>query len=398
MVVVIDIGSAETKVLLADPFSSRIAGVACGKTEGMEKGEIVDLKKLNSSVHKVIRAAEENSGNGEFRGRYACLTISSVAVSGAQIKGCTSVKNDSRRVSREDMETAREDACSNSLPAGSVLVHRLKQGYVLDNEACANPEDKISKTGQLLYNMWRICAGRSYLEELVQIPNNFSLEVKWLYCASLAADEALSDVAAGNKNRLVIDIGAGTTDYALFQDGVLSCTGVIPVGGGHITNDIAWAFQTNTKIAEGLKISHASARVGGNDHNKTISLLDNDGNYSQFIINFVVNQRVSELFELVKKELPAQAKLEIVKLTGGTSKLREIGDVAAEIFGARVKIDAPHFVFSSAPENFAGVCEDPKYSAMIGAYLWLVKSFSKKSPARRLGGVLGVLQRIFLPQ
>ncbi len=398
---IIDIGSAETKVLLANPFSpSGVIGFACGKTEGMKKGEIVDLPKLNASVHAVIHEAEKNVGDGEIHGSYACLAISSVAVSGEQIVGYTSAKGATHKVSEEDMEAACEDAYSNTIPSEYTLVHRIKQGYVLDGEACENPKEKTCKTS-LSYKMWRVCARVDYLTNLIQIPNGLSLEVKRLFLASLASDEALSDSESyDKKNRLIIDIGAGTTDYVLFQNGIVCWTGVIPVGGEHITNDISQALHTSTKIAEALKVSRASALVLPNDHNETITSMDNNAfgsdTYSQFVINYVVNLRVMELFEIIRSELPKPIVIELVKLTGGTSQLNRIGEVAAKIFNTKVVTDAPNCVFPDMPEKFAKECRDPKYSTVLGTFSLLSKGLSKKNTTKaREKRASGMLDKIF---
>ncbi len=393
---IIDIGSAETKVLLANPFSTRVIGFACGKTEGMKKGEIVDLPKLNASVHEVIQKAEAISGDGGVHGSYACLTISSVAVLGEQISGYTSVKDPSHKVGENDMRAAREDAYSNPAPQGYALVHRIRQEYSLDDQKCENPEGKICNTS-LSYSMWRICAKRDYLGNLLQIPNGLSLEVKRLFLASLASDAALSDSDSyDKKNRLVIDIGAGTTDYIFYQNGVVCATGVIPVGGEHITNDISVKLQTSPKTAERLKISHACACVHPSAAHETIKPLDNDAlasdTYSQYVIDYVVNLRVLELFSLVKDELPRPAMIDVVKLTGGTSLLKEIGNAAAQIFGTDVVQDAPNCVFPDMPGNFAAECRDPKYSTVLGAFLLLSKELRRSSTQRKDGSLSGLIK------
>ncbi len=382
---IIDIGSAETKVILADPIAGTIFGVAVGKTSGMQKGEIGNLKDLNSSVHDVIRAAEESTEGLEIRGNYACLTISSVDVAGTQIRGYTSVKDDRGKVSKGDMEAAREDAYSNSLPPETALVHCVKQDYVIDGkDSCENPEGKVGR--RISYGMWRVCAGTKYLTELVQIPNAFSLKVERIFLAALAADKALSDSVFADKNRLVIDIGAGTTDYALFQENILTKTGVVPVGGEHITNDIAQAIRAGNRVAERLKISHASALVRENDASETIMMVEEtqknsfggDKSYSKFVINFVVNLRVEELFELIKKELPAGTTIDVVKLVGGSSRLKEIDVVSEKIFSAQSSVELPNFSFVSVPEKFTEMLSDPKFSAAVGALALLVKGASTK--------------------
>ena len=364
IVAFIDIGSAETKVFIAEIFPQiNIVGVSSGKTDGMSKGEIVNLAALKESVHTVIRDAEEIAG-AATQIRRACLAISSMDVGGMQVSGLTSVKSDDAAVSREDMHAARVDAYCRKCPAGRTIVHRLKQSFVLDSAVMENPEGRRGE--KLAYDMWLVDAETKYLTELIQIPNNYGMRVEELFLASLASAAAVSTGSENDKNRLVIDIGAGTTDYILYQNGIVRKTGVVPVGGAHITNDISSAMRTSTDRAEWLKKEAGRAFLKDEDINSEIAIMPTESDLAEFTekvsrykLNYVISMRVFETFELVKKALGEDANISGVHLTGGTSKLKGIAYVAAEVFNCEVVSAEPNCAF-------ARTFSDPKFSTVVG--------------------------------
>ena len=208
-----------------------------------------------------------------------------------------------------------------------------------------------------------IQGSKSYLGEMVQIANQYNLRVTELFAASLASAEATKLGSYYDKNRLVIDIGAGTTDFAYFDDeGTLGFTGVLPVGGMNINRDITFGMHVKNENAEKLKKEHASAIPSVEDIGVEIALLP-DRTFNRYTLNTIVNVRVKELFETVRDALPPRIKISNIVITGGSAKLKDIAVVAQDAFqgyGANVLISEPKL--NGIDEGF----KDPVYSTVIG--------------------------------
>lgn len=390
---VIDIGTAETKVFITDMHPRlKIIGSFCGKTEGMRNGEITDLEALKESVHAVLQSAERQAGV-VGRIRAACLAVSGVSVGGAAVSGIASVKTG--KVSETDMKSARDDAtevCLTRLPEGRHIVKLLLRKYLLDRREIDNPKDFSGE--KLTCDMWVIDADDKYLVELYQIPNRYGMEVRGLLPASLAAAESLSYYPQYSGDVLVLDIGAGTTDFALMHSGKIVKTGVIPVGGNHVTNDLSYGLNLSVEDAERLKINYGKAFVQEADVLADIDFAAfEDGKavssqrISRYKMGIVVEARLRELFEIIyKRTIAALPFAGTVFLTGGTSKLSGIDRLAGAVFtNAEVRLGAPF-------ADFAQAYSDPKYATAVGLAL---RFFKERSRARGAGGKLGFLKRIF---
>ncbi len=368
IVALVDIGSAETKVLLVRLASqAEIIGVHTAPTEGLSKGEITDIRRLMERVHAAVSEAEKAC---ELSGTVhrACLSLSGMSLVGMQVKGTTCCESENEVIGKKDIETARGNAYSKRVPNGKVIVHRIKQSFTLDGKFMDNPEGRVGR--ELAYNMWVVAADKTYLTELIQIPNQYGMRVEEVFAASLASAAAVETRSATtDKNRLVIDIGAGTTDYILYQDGMVRMTGVIPVGGRHLTNDISCALCISEADAETAKLKHARAIVEDADVEATFGLseepvdsmlYDLSNRLSAFKLNFVTHLRVKEIFELVREKIGKDTPVGFVRLTGGTAHLPEIERVAAEIFGAETSVSFPEHAFAKK------LCADPKFSTVVG--------------------------------
>ncbi len=368
IVALIDIGSAETKVLLVRVLPQlEIIGVHVAPTEGLNKGEITDIRQLMNCVHKAIADAEKKC-NPPVSVYYACLSLSGMNLTGTQVKGTTCCESEDEVVSEKDIEIARGNAYSKRVPAGKVIAHRIKQAFTLDGKFVENPERRVGR--ELAYNMWVVSADKTYLTELIQIPNQYGMRVEEVFAASLASAAAVSSRSEEtDKNRLVIDIGAGTTDYILYQDGMVRLTGVIPVGGRHLTNDISSALSISEKDAETAKIKYARAIVSDEDIEDSFGLSDEpvdsmlyglSNRLSKFKLNFVTHLRVREIFEIIQRKIGDDVSVSIVQITGGTSSLPDIERVASEIFNAETSCSVPERAFAKK------VCADPKFSTVVG--------------------------------
>lgn len=390
---VIDIGSEETKVFIVDVEPQlKIIGGFSAKTEGMNKGEIINLGALKESVQAIIGIAERQTGV-VGRIRNACLAVSSVALSGFSVTGLTSVK--SGVVRKEDKIAARNDAflaCLHRVDEGRHIIQRIRRRYILDHRELDEP---LGLRGhELTYDMWVVDAEDTYLTELYQIPNRYGMTVKGLFPAALASAESLRSFSEMDKDRLVIDIGAGTSDYVLFRDGAVVCTGVIPVGGRHITRDISHGLSTHEENAERLKKNYGYAIARDENVLAEIDLVSFEGELqgfsqqvSRYKLELIIEYRLRELFELIAKKIKAEERFpETVFITGGTSQLPGIAELASKIFsGSDVRL-------GDSSQDFARNYSEPKYATVVG----LAKLYRDELlRERRNSGKVGKIRRFF---
>lgn len=396
IVALIDIGNAETKVLIVE-LSPKLNIIACGlgATQGMKKNEILDINLLKESVHGVIEDAEKIA---KIKARSACLSLSGMDLSAKQVIGLTSVKAENSRVSIGDIETARGDAYARRVPDGRTIVHRIKQAFCVDDSRMVdNPQGLCGK--KLAYEMWVVDAAVGYLSELIQVPNQYGLRVEELFLASLASAAAIGAGTGQDKNCLVIDIGAGTTDFVLFQAGIVQKTGTIPVGGMHITNDIASALRIGDSDAERIKIKFGNAFFTDESAFGEIDLYSVDDELSalspkipKFKLNCAISLRVSELFELIRKSIGEETPTGTIFLTGGTAKLEGIAENAARVFSAS---SGDSVIFAEPKRDFAKNFNEPRFCTVVGMAELLFRHRYAEQKARAGRGFFAKFKELF---
>jgi len=402
IVAVIDIGSAETKVLIVELVRKlNIVGWFSAKTEGMKKGEIVNLKALKESVHEVIQSAEKDSGVAG-RIRSACLSVSGMAVGGFPVRGLTSVKSKSGKVSQADKDDALADAhrlVLHNVRDGRRTLQLIRRRFLLDGREVEEP----STGSALSCEMWVVDADENYLSELVQIPNSYGMTVKGLFPASLAAAESVRTFSEMDKNRLVIDIGAGTTDFALFCNGALACTGIVPVGGSHISKDLSHGLEIPPETAERIKCNpkygHAFVK---NTRESVFGEIDIDTSddalknfperptVSRYKLERITEERLRELFQIINKKISPFGFSGTIFLTGGTSLLPGIEKLAASaVFHLETRCAEPNL-------DFAKSFNDPKFATVVGlAQLYRDELLRERSEASRGRGPITFLRSLF---
>lgn len=357
---IVDVGTAFIKVLIVELNPAlKILGWNYEETKGMVHGKITNVQDLKECVHRAIGKAESKCG---FNVRSAVVSVSGYnQIKGKKVQGDTSVKDCS--VSLEDMQAAKADAYRHSAQKKFTIVQRIDQGYSRrkDNGEISfskNPEGLPAKS--LQFYLWMIEGDIDYLTMLVQIFNQYDLRVTELFAASWASAAATDD--GEKESRIVIDIGEGTTDFAIFDhEGTLLKAGIIPVGGSNIRRDVTSVFQTEDRARDLVKEANAVFKDG--DASEEDVEVEQEF-YNRYVLNYVVHVRVKEIFELVLNEVPKDFKIEKVVLTGGTANLKNISAVAGSVF----KADSKTFVCASKvkielPEEING---DPRFSTVVG--------------------------------
>lgn len=362
----IEIGTAKTVVLVGEVSHGKalnIIGMGESTTMGMTKGEIEDIRQVMDCVHAAIVSAEKNAG-AQIDEVYLAKTGASLE--GIHGSGITAVSGSDALVSMEDVMRACGNARLKSLPEGRLYVHHIRTGFLLDGKPVAQPLGQIGQRLEALY--WHVHAEERAISHHIHLINGIGLQVKDMIVSSIASGSILTLPAEKKQGVLVLDIGGGTTDYALYRNNRVQRTGVIPVGGDHVTNDLSLGLRISRKLAENLKLRHGRAIFDKADRNEAVLLMGDmsigDRPVPLASIHKIINARLGELFMVLKNRLGSQlgsSQLPAgVLITGGVSRTPMIDKLAADTLGVDCRIASnPSWVVKES-------LQDPEYACALG--------------------------------
>lgn len=364
---VIDVGCAKTCVVVAETTETGLLYKAHGLVEshGMRKGIIVDLEKAALSVHRAVVDAEVV---GAINIENAILGVAGAHIRGLNSQGGILLGQRAREIEREDIRAAAARARAIKLPPDREVLHLLPQQYILDEQAGVHdPEGMMGLTLEVKVHI--VTALGSVSQNVVTVLNRAGVAVEDKVFEPLAAADAVLRADEREIGTCLIDIGAGSTDLAVFHDGAVVHTGSIPVGGDHFTNDIAVGLQTPIADAEKLKKLLGCAivvRVPSCNEVEVPSLGDRPSRLmSQRAIAEVLEPRARELFELVRTHLAQAGVLHLcsagVALCGGGSRLICLMEVAEDALRRPIRLAYP----VPLPGMPATLCE-PEFACALG--------------------------------
>lgn len=388
----VEIGTSKVTVLVCEFTGRELAIIGYGECQsrGVIKGVVVDYKAASECAHAAMEAAEQNAGEQ--------IDLVYLAQTGGHLEGfyneaAVNVKSADNMISELDVDTVCRLATAKELPSGRMVVHNIRRPFRVDGRLVpGNPEHLVGQRLEVGY--WTVHGQENRLADNIHVIRGFNLEVRELILAGLASGHMVTTPEERQHGVLAIDIGAGVTDYVLYRDGGPYVTGVVPVGGSHLTNDLSLGLRLTEGQAEKLKLRHGRAQVQARakadkvwlDGNFTIG----DRQFPQQTIEQITAARTWEILEVVKKKLGGAFTPEAcpsgVVLTGGTAKLPGIAECAAKVFGVPAHLgETPSWV----NENL----RDPGFSTALGLlYYGLASQAERMAPARRKRGFL---QKLF---
>jgi len=393
----LEIGTTRTVLAIAEADAGKRLKITCHAeipSSGVRKSQILSIPDATQSIRSVLHEIEkkQDAAGSKVTIGNAYLVVSGQHVLATHAEGQAIVEDN--RVGEDAIREAQRTARQIPLPKGRELLDIIDQDYVLDNRGGLT-DPKGMSGGILRLNTLQVHADANRIQDAKSAADDAKLEIcEPVFATTCAADAVLEDHEKRN-GVLVLDIGGGSTGYAAYANGYLVSAGVIGVGGDHITNDIAHAFQTTNAQAEALKVSTASAEVTIHPGEETrvhvagaSSLMDNR-TISRRALNTVVNARLREIFTIVRETLEDQDILHHLHagciLTGGGASLREIDALAEKELGMNVRRGRP--IHLDGLENEA---ESWSYAAVAGALLYASRNSDAPS---LLGGFFGKLFR-----
>lgn len=391
----VEIGTSKVTALVGEWTGRELAIIGFGEcpSRGVIKGAVVDYKAASACTHSALEQAERNAGE-RIEGVYLAQT-------GGHLEGfyndaAVNVKAADNMIDRDDIRTVCELAMAKELPEGRMVVDQLRRPFRVDGRLVPTmPENLVGQ--RLEVGTWTVHGQEQRLADNIHVIRGFNLEVRELVLSSLAAGHMVTKPEERQNGVLAVDIGAGTTDYVLYRDGLPYVTGVVAVGGGHLTNDLAIGLRLTEGQAEKIKLRFGRALVAARDKGERVWL---DGNYGigdrqfpRYAIEQITAARTWELFEVLRKKLGNAFSPETcpsgVVLTGGSAKLPGIAECAAKVLGVTAHL-------GEAPPWVAENLRDPGYHAAVGLlYYGFGGRTERPAQARRRGGFFGSVTRLF---
>ncbi len=362
----VEIGNSKVVVLIGEIVHGKtlnIVGMGTAPSGGVKKGEIIDFNAASDCTHTAIMEAEESAGVS-VEGVYLAQTGRHLETffSDAEV----TVKSSKNIVHHSDIRRLLAEAKRKQLPEDRAIIHHIQNGFYLDEELVESPEHLEGHKLEVRY--WNIHGSIKRMSDSIHIINGFGLWVEDLIVSSLASGKMVTTEEERGSGVLVIDIGSGTTDYVLYKNGHVVYTGVLAVGGDHITNDLSIGLRTNSNIAELLKIKNGKATLQPKAQNDQVMLVGDlaigDRSIARSGVCQIINARVDELFRLICSDVNlapffSSSNWGAVVLTGGTSKLKDIEKVAENALGLPVMLGVN-------PSWVAAEIEGPEYSTVLG--------------------------------
>src|SRR5919204_1287243 len=389
LMVGLEIGTSKICVVVGESRADgtlKILGVGQAPSRGVRKGEIVDFDTATKCVHEAVVDAEQKS-DVMIRSVY-------VAVAGAHIqsfnnRGCVVLPDDRDEIDEQDIEDVKVSAREVSIPAQNAFLHSIIQHYHVDGQdGVLNP---IGMCGQKLEADFHIVHGvRTRIQNTIRCVKELPLDVEDVVFSALASAQVVLTQHQKNLGALVIDMGGGTTDYILYVDGAVKQSGVLAVGGDHITNDVSMGLRIPMARAEKLKLEEGSCVLGNCLPGETILLKDDSGFAGKEIeretLNTIVHLRVRETFELLKRKLEEEPFINYIGagvfITGGCSLLDGIEHLAEEVFEMPA-----HTAHAQTIAGLTSAFENPQFSSAIG----LIKYAQAVQADRPVRGIAGRL-------
>ena len=372
----LEIGTTRTVLAIGESDGAGRLKVTCHAeipSTGVRKSQILDIKQATQSIKSVLGEIDRKQaelGNNATVGN-AYLVLSGQHIEAIAAQGMTQVGG---KIGSDEMAAAFNHARSMPIPDNRELLDIAEQDYVVDNGGgILNPR---GKSGHILkLNTLQIVADKNHIQDARTAADAANMDIREpLFAATCAAEAVLEDYEKNN-GVIVLDLGGGSTGYAVYCDGYLSTTGVIGVGGDHVTNDIAHAFQTTNLQAEELKTreahailtaeSGATARVKVPGSNPLME----SRTISRRSLDTVVNARLKELFAVIRErleDLDLMNRLHAgVVLTGGGAHMNGIEPLAEQTLGMHVRTGRPIHVDGLDDTDFP-----PAFAAVAGALLY----------------------------
>lgn len=407
VIVGIDVGTTKICALIGeigDNNKLSVVGVGISPSAGMRKGVVVDIDEASSSIKSAIEQTERVSG---YKIGTALIGIAGNHISSHNSHGAVGISTQLHEITQPDIDRVIEVARAVPVPHNREVLHVIPREYIVDGEE--GIKDPLGMSAYRLEVVTHIVSGAmASIHNLEKCVQRAGIEIDDMVLEPMASGEAVLSNAERDSGVALVDIGGGTTDVAIYINGGIYHTSVLPIGGYHFTNDLAVGLRMPPNVAERLKTTYGSAIAANVEDEmiETVTFGNVDGEaVSRRFMCEILEARAREMLAMVAQEIKAAGYNGTlpagVVLTGGSSQLPSLAELAREQLRSPIRL--------GKPEALQGLTEDvsgPGYSTGVGLLLWGLKNYDTVQPGvqrpanergpsllRRLSSIL----RVFLP-
>lgn len=387
IIVGIDIGSSTVRTVIAEQLQGeqqlRIIGVSAVPSFGIRRGVIIDVSDVTKAVSESLQQAERMAG---ISAKKVAVNIGGCDIDFQTSKGVIAIGRADGQVTEDDINRVIAEAQVIPLPMNKEIIHVIPRKYRLDDQD--NIKDPLDMKGvRLEVDALVIESASTNVKNIGKCLYQANIEIDDLILEPLASAKAVLNKKQKELGVVLINIGGGTTSLAVYEEGDLIHTAILPVGAGHITNDIAIGLRTSIEVAEKIKLEYGSAIFRDINKKDGIDLAQIDsreeGVVSRYHVAEIIEARLEEIFLLVRKELQKIGKDQLLPsgaiLVGGGAKMMHVAELAKETLGLPIQI--------GFPSGFGGILDkvdDPSFATVSGLILW-----QKEKKVARDDGFMG---------
>lgn len=396
-IVGIDVGTTKVCTLIAERNEEngrlRIIGVGVAPSRGLRKGVIVNVDEATKAIRESKEKAERSSG---YMIEGAFVSVAGDHISAVNSKGMVAVAHSAKGINQDDVQRALEAARAIAIPQNREVIHVIPRGYTIDG--IDGVQDPIGMQGfRLEVEAHIVTAAMPSIHNLINCVEAAGVTVNDLVLEPLASGEAVLRADEKEAGVIMADIGGGTTDIAIFIDGSIWHSQVIPVGGWQFTNDLTIGLRAPFAVAEVIKVQHGSALPEQVAEAEVIDVASFGENGHQPVpkreLASILHARAEEMFSLILKEVKRSGYDGLLPaglvLTGGVAELPGLRQLGRTVMTMPVRIGVPHDL-----EGLTDTVERPAYATGVGLLLWGLhhasfsthtKEHESRSPLRRVG-------------
>ncbi len=368
----IDVGTTKVCTIVADISDGgrlRVVGVGVNPSVGLHKGLVVNINEARESIRESVRKAEQTSN---YKIDAAYVGVTGRHISSLNNRGVVAITRNDRVVRSDDLKRVLTAAQSIKVPSERRLLHVIPRSYAVDGQpGVKNP---VGMHGfRLDVETHVITAAVTSIQNLVKCIRSIGIDIEDLVLEPLASSEAVLTEDEKDIGVILADIGGGTTDIAVFREGSIWHTSVIPVAGYQLTRDVSIGLGLPFDVAEEMKKRYGSVMPVYEGRGETATAVSQDGHgVSYQDLCDIIRARVEEILKLILLELPSSEYETLVPaglvLTGGSSNLAGIATLGREVLQLPVRVGSP-----SNLEGIGDTLYDPAYATGVGLMLWGAK-------------------------
>lgn len=378
VLVAIDIGTSKVVALIGEVTRDgalNIIGKGSPPAAGLKKGVVINIDQTTASIKAAIEGAERLSG---YKLESAFVGVAGSHVESQNSRGAIAVSGPRREVSDEDVMRATEVARAVQIPSNREVLHVLPRDFIVDGQEGVKDPLGMSAV-RLEVETHIVHASATAVQNLSKCVQGAGIRIDELVASSLGSAEAVLSDTEKELGVAVADLGAGTTDLALFVDGSPFHTAVLPIGGINVTNDVAIGLKTGLDTAEALKMSHGTCDRRTIDPDEIVRVGDRDASLGE--VTDIIEARMREIFEKIGEHLSAAGDEGMLPaglvVTGGAAQLRGVAQLGREVLQMPVRV--------AAPGGVGGLVDNlltPSYATSIGLLLWGARTVTEDDGRR----------------